>query len=597
MFGAPIDFGSNSSSGSKEAQAISNGPQLSPQQVQSTISRPPRCWPGFFVAAICTAVYVAVGMAGSAGPMRLQTSSFIHHNLTAYAWLHGRLYVTDDDVAKSFLLRRLNEYGRRVPVQLPTETLAGLLRETIRKQLDQRGPRQNQSRASTDEAAATVLNEQYQKFAREALSDWVTTSGRPIRHYAYWPPVPAVIMLIPVLLCGPNASDVLADNIIGGVTVLFVYLILAELACVWMNISTWFCAAMALLYGLGTVHMWQSCVGQVWFITAITGTMFLTISIWLALKAIRHPRFILGSAGALAAGFLSRNTIILATPFLFVALWMGIRTRRQAFADFVKLACATVGILAVASLSLLVFNKLRFGEYLEFGQGRLAFGGGNPRFSADYQMFGRFNKVFVTRNVFFYFLNPVMGFLMGRPHSFVAGRTFDPDGNSLFLISPALIYCWLAAGLRRSEPIRNEWALPAILIGFVAAQLSLVQEYANQMSDDRFRWPDHNHTIQIETAILAVTFVAFLVACIRQRDPLLMAVLAGAIPGTAALLMFHGTGFYAFGPRYILDVLPFLVILAAFGMRGRLSGWAIFLIVVSIAVNSWGTYRFRLEQF
>ncbi len=35
-------------------------------------------------------------------------------------------------------------------------------------------------------------------------------------------------------------------------------------------------------------------------------------------------------------------------------------------------------------------------------------------------------------------------------------------------------------------------------------------------------------------------------------------------------MLFHGTGWYQFGARYLLDTMPFLLILVAFGMRGRL---------------------------
>jgi hypothetical protein len=77
---------------------------------------------------------------------------------------------------------------------------------------------------------------------------------------------------------------------------------------------------------------------------------------------------------------------------------------------------------------------------------------------------------------------------------------------------------------------------------------------------------------------------------------LLWAVLAGAIPGLTALMLFHGTGWYQFGQRYLLDVLPFFLLLAALGMRGRLTRVSLASIGISFAVNAWGTHRFILEQ-
>jgi hypothetical protein len=61
-------------------------------------------------------------------------------------------------------------------------------------------------------------------------------------------------------------------------------------------------------------------------------------------------------------------------------------------------------------------------------------------------------------------------------------------------------------------------------------------------------------------------------------------------------MVFHGTGWYQFGQRYLLDIMPFLLLLVAFGMRGRLSRVSIALVLLSLATNAWGTYRFLVEQ-
>jgi len=68
------------------------------------------------------------------------------------------------------------------------------------------------------------------------------------------------------------------------------------------------------------------------------------------------------------------------------------------------------------------------------------------------------------------------------------------------------------------------------------------------------------------------------------------AILATAIP----IVTCGATGFAQFGYRYSLDVLPFLAILVASGMRYRLNRLKIAVILLSCAVNLWGTLSFNV---
>ena len=56
----------------------------------------------------------------------------------------------------------------------------------------------------------------------------------------------------------------------------------------------------------------------------------------------------------------------------------------------------------------------------------------------------------------------------------------------------------------------------------------------------------------------------------------------------AFLLVYFNTGWYQFGYRFILDFLPFALLLAVLGMRA-VPGWREkLLIVLSVAMNVWG---------
>jgi hypothetical protein len=83
----------------------------------------------------------------------------------------------------------------------------------------------------------------------------------------------------------------------------------------------------------------------------------------------------------------------------------------------------------------------------------------------------------------------------------------------------------------------------------------------------------------------------------RSRDWFTVALWAGAGALFALLLLFVATGWYQFGNRYILELLPMAVLLIAIGMNGRLTRISMALIALSIAANAWGMYRFAAEQF
>src|SRR5262249_49539839 len=210
--------------------------------------------------------------------------------------------------------------------------------------------------------------------------DWFEF-GTPGHFFAYWPPVPTLIMLPFVAISGTDASDILVDNLLGAITILFVYLTLRELPALGIPLTTPACAGLALFYGLGTCHLWQACIGQVWFLTQLAATLFLTIAIWCGLRAIRRPAWILPAGVALGLGFVSRNTIVLGAPFLVFALWLAVRERPDRVRTFVKWGTSLAAILLLSVVVQLALNQARFGDWRDFGQGHLADSGGNPRFA------------------------------------------------------------------------------------------------------------------------------------------------------------------------------------------------------------------------
>ncbi len=497
------------------------------------------------VSLLCGFIYCGFGTQWTLQP---RPSLYVHHTLTANAWLAGRTYVTKAEIERQFMANTLLRDHRGAQALGSADQIRVAFEQTQTDYFRSLGVPEKDIPA---EVAGSL---------HRAFLDWVRIGDR---YYAYWPPVPAALLVPLVAFFGTNFSDVVVANVLGALTVFFVYWMLVGLRRHWPAMTPRACVALTLFYGLGTCHMYQASTGQVWLITQLTATLFLVLAIGLALRALPlatgdtnsdteiRLRYFVFAAIALAVGFLSRNTIILATPFFLVLLLIASHRSTRPFRTFFKVSAPCVLVLIAAICIQLAFNHARFGDAMDFGQGHLADAGGNDLFAAEFHQHGRFNLHYLPRNIWYYFLNPTIRQYPAYDPSQV-GWTFDPMGNSFFLVSPAFLYIFLCA--RR-------------LVGrAVPATGSIISSSGGHSPPYA---PPQN---------------------------LLWATLASAIPGLTALMLFHGTGWYQFGQRYLLDVLPFFLLLAAYGMRGRLTRASLALIGVSFVINAWGTHRFILEQ-
>lgn len=445
--------------------------------------------PGLVAALLAGLVYLVLASHGS---LRFGPSTYPHHVLIADAWLHGQLHVREE------LLRELSAefYG------------------DLRAQVER-------GRAARGE---TLSPEEWSRIrARNrapVLHDWSTVDGRQVGHFG---PLPAALLVPFVALFGVGGtSDVLLSCVLGAGTVLLCYLMLREVhRRGFLALSASAAAALALLLGLGTVHLYLTVVAHVWFLSQIVSACCLTLALGCVLRADLGWRWALAAGAALGASALARKSELATLPFfawaLFAAAREGGRARRPRLAG---LACAFGVPLALAGALMLAFNHALFGGVFEDGLRHQLESGANPRFIADYRAHGVFSLHWVPRNLWHYFVNPL-------PRRLPNGAlSFDPDGNSLFLVTPALVYLFPALRARG---------------GFVRAA-----------------W----------------------IACACSM---------------AVLLLFFGTGWFGFGNRYLLDLLPLAILLVAAGMKGRLTPLSVALIAASVAVNAWGLYRFVRE--
>jgi hypothetical protein len=462
-----------------------------PRTLDGTCAHYIPIWPGIIAATLVGLVYLS---AASGGSFHFRLSPYPHHVLIADAWLHGQLHVRDE------VIDALNAQFYRDQ------------RASLERTLASRG--MQLSEAQWEHVRSSLVP--------PAVPDWSVVNGK---RYGYWGPMVAFLLLPYVGMAGLHASDTLFSCLIGTGTVLLMFLTLRRANRVgWIRSSTAACVALTLLFGLGTVHFYLAVIGNVWFLSQIVATFFVTLAVYCVLHHHQHSGWSVAAGAAFAAGMLARNSIIATAPFFFLALcaspqratplpWRGTWARALGFSLPVLLA---VGVT-------LAFNYARFGDAFESGAGLQLRTGAHMSFRQDYLQHGLFSLHYLSRNIYFYVFNPLV-----VRHPLTGDLTFDPNGNSMFLVTPALLYVF------RSQ---------------------------------------------------------------RHRNWFTVCLWAGAGSCLMMLLLFMGTGWYQFGNRYLLDLMPLAILLIATGMEGRLTFMSAILIILSIVANAWGTYRFCAGTF
>ena len=446
--------------------------------------------PGLITAAAVGLIYL--GLAGGAG-LSIPQSQFPHLVLIADAFLHGRL-----DVRPELLHEIADDYRERV------------YRPQLREQLRRR---HHPLLPEAEDRALTLHHSPVE-------IDW---SIHEDKYYGYWAPMAALVMLPFVAVWGVGVSDVLVTILVGAASVFATYLMLRAAARhEWLKLTTPACIALTVLLGLGTVHFYATCVAQVWLTVQIVTVLMLTLAVWMTLNVRDSSRaswWACGAGLAYGAAFLTRNTIFFVGPF-FVILLLGLwPDRPDRWPRRLRVALCFAFPAVAAGCAQLWYNHARFGNVFESGQGvQLHSGTVDDRLKQDYLRYGHLDLHYLPKNLKSYFTNRELK-ISDRD----GGYTFDPEGNSMFLVTPALL----------------------------------------------------------------LVFVSF-----RRRDRFTLALWSGVGPCLLVLLLFRATGYFQFGNRYLLDMMPLLVLLVAAGLRGRLTTIAAVLIVLSITVNAWGAVRF-----
>jgi len=373
-------------------------------------------------------------LCASGGTFHFGQSAYPQHLLIADGWLHGRLSVREE------------------ALRTRSEAFRNAVRDALDHLLMERGVR-------LTEPLWQQLNEQLPP--PPVMHDWAILDDK---FYGYFGPMPALLLLPYVAAVGLDASDLLISALLGAATVLLIYLCVRQAERRgFLEATPALAAALAVLFGLGTVHFYLTVSAEVWFFSQVVTAFFLSLAIYLILLTHGDVRWPVAAGAAFAAALLARLSVLPTIGFFYVLLLA--LHRQQPLPSNRRLIRQAIGFSVPVIVTVLIagwFNYARFGSVLESGLHIQTVTGANPTFAARYTQHGFFSWHYLPRNFYYYFLNPVL-IREGSARTL----SFDPDGNSMFLVTPMLLYVFRAHR-------RRDWFVGALWLGAGGSMLTLL---------------------------------------------------------------------------------------------------------------------------
>lgn len=259
-------------------------------------------------------------------------------------------------------------------------------------------------------------------------------------NFVSFPPFPAIAMMPGFLIFGYDFNDTLFTVLDAALNALLLLLLLELLVSRGLSQrSRRENVMLALLFTFGTVSLFSSIRGEVWFSALILGITMNILFMLFALEA-RHP-FLAGLM--LGLGMATRTPLAFAVVFFALELLRdGDRMRWPGWAPLLKKgALFALPVLAVG-IALMAYNLARFDNAFEFGHTYLA-NGTRPSIREH----GLFSPWFLKNNLAAFLSNPLV---IDGTKPFVHVTL---HGLSLFVCTPALL--WLLWPRRWSKLATN----------------------------------------------------------------------------------------------------------------------------------------------
>lgn len=366
-----------------------------------------------------------------------------------------------------------------------------------------------------------------------AQHDWAFTADGRI--YGYWGLTTPLLVAPFVALFGLGVSDQFLTAIYGAACVGLFYWLLRRLDRARLFVMDESCRlGLTVFLAFGTSLFWQACAGQVWFAVQISTLLFVLLAMIAACGPADRRRDALLAGAFFGLAMLARGIVILIGLFFLIVFLL--RARRAA-AD-------------------------------SSPDGR----GG----------WSRTLRVFMPRAVLFGL--PILAAL-GVQGWYNYARFGDVRNSGLELQiysggNPGLLRKYQQHGLLSPHYLRTNAYYYFLCANF-------------PRGNDGLRY----HDLEGNSLFLVMPPMLYLFLAWRRARAFALALLAGIVPLLVVLMLYFNTGFSQFGPRYLLDAMPLLILLAGIGMRGRLTHVSYVLIVLAIAAHIFGTSRVCAEEF
>ncbi len=262
------------------------------------------------------------------------------------------------------------------------------------------------------------------------------------KRYLPFPVGPALLLLPFVAVWGTDFSEVYVSIVLGAVNVVLFWYLLSVL-----NISRTSKWLLVPFFAFGTPHFYSATTGTVWFYNHVAAMTFVLLALILLFKRV-WPVI---PAALLGFGFLAREPVVLAAPFLLY--WLVAQRHASVLTKEALLDKRTIydfGLISAGLLPFVIFwfayNFVRFDNPLETGYETVYRGYGGIPYSfylRDFPNAARFG-LFDVRNIP---LHLYTMFLM--PPQFVPDWSVlrpSPYGMSVVLTSPAFVYAFFVKG-------------------------------------------------------------------------------------------------------------------------------------------------------
>ena len=381
--------------------------------------------------------------------------------------------------------------------------------------------------------------------APETHPDLLTVDGKV---YLPYQPMPGVLMMPIVAIWGQGITQITFSMFLGAINVVLFWYILRLL-----NVSRETKLLLIPFFAFGTAHFYSATTGTLWFYNHVTAVFFVLLAI---VFLFRRDSPIL-PALALGAAALSRQPTVLAVPAF---LYFMAEQRNPGVLDRVQ------PLEMVTSVARGEFARLR--DLIR--QLRDAF-----RDAASDR------RVQMAAGLFILTLVP-FGIISLWYNEVRFGSLFDTGLDDIYNKYNGVAYTqYLAAGGERFAQfdVRN---IPIHLYTMFLQAPVFVTD------GSMFRPSEFGMSVLLTSSPLV--FSVF----VRRKDAFKRACWIALLLVPIPTLMYYSAGWVQFGYRYMMDYLPFLMILTAFGFDDHQSPRAfrikVALVVLSIAIGFWGRY-------